>query len=342
MTRVKELTSRSDVDEHNKIVNNLIMLKTYVLILSLLLFTQITFAAVLPHSSDQVFNNISNTTHSLKKNSPISIKKSPVLGTPPVFDIPLTYNHKVKQWIEYFQTTGRPWFQKWLERSTRYAPFIREQMKDSGLPQDLLYVAMIESGFSPLAASPAQAVGIWQFIPSTGKQYGLKINWWLDERKNHYKSTIAAIRYKKDLFKMFGSWYLVAASYNTGENRINKIIKRYNTNDFWELARRKAIPDETINYVPKIIAAALIAKSPALYGFRNIKYKLPYQYEIANVPGGTDLENLAKQLGVNPKHLAELNPELTKGFIPREVKEHTIKVPVGSKNLLAKINSKIN
>lgn len=281
---------------------------------------------------------IDNNKQIIKKSIPLQIKQTPVLGTPPVFDIPLTYNHKVKQWIEYYQTTGRPWFQKWLERSSRFAPTIREQMREAGLPQDLLYVAMIESGFSPLATSSAQAVGIWQFIPTTAKQYGLNINWWLDERKNHYKSTVAAIRYKQDLYKIFGSWYLVAASYNTGENRILKIIKKYGTNDFWELARRKALPDETINYVPKIIAAALIAKSPALYGFRNIKYKLPYQYELASVPGGTDLENLSKLLGINSSHLIELNPELTKGFIPRDVREHKIKVPIGSKSLLAKLN----
>ena len=142
---------------------------------------------------------------------------------------------------------------------------------------------------------------------------------------------------------MFHSWYLVSASYNTGENRIARLIKKHGTNNFWELAEMRTLPDETINYVPKIIAATLIAKSPALYGFRDLNYKVPYHFEETFVPGGTDLNNLAQYIGVKQKYLKDLNPDLIRGFIPREIDKHLIKIPVGSKPLVrqyAKLISK--
>ncbi len=262
--------------------------------------------------------------------------KAPIRSTysPPVFDFPVTYNEQVKSWINYFQTKGKTSFKVWLERSSRYAPYIQQELAKNNLPQDLLYVAMIESGFTSRATSHAGAVGIWQFIAPTARRYGLKVNWWIDERRNFTKATSAAIRYKKDLYEMFESWHLVSASYNTGEHRIQRLIKKHQTNNFWELAEMRTLPEETINYVPKIIAATLIAKSPALYGFNNLEYKVPYQFEETLVPGGTDLANLAQYIGVRHRYLKDLNPDLLKGFIPREVKEHRIKVPVGSKPLV--------
>lgn len=254
--------------------------------------------------------------------------------SPPIFDFPVTYNESVKTWIQYFQNQGRHSFKIWLERSARYAPYIQAELKKHNLPLDLLYVAMIESGFTPVATSHAGAVGIWQFIKPTAKRYGLKVNWWVDERRNFTKATKAAIAYKKELYKMFGSWHLVSASYNSGENRIQRLIKKHQTNDFWELAAMGTLPDETINYVPKIIAATLIAKSPALYGFKDLKYNVPFKYEEIYVPGGTDLDNLAQYMGVNKRYLKDLNPDLLRGFIPREVPRHLIKVPVGSKQLV--------
>ncbi|MCB0377980.1 MAG: lytic transglycosylase domain-containing protein [Bdellovibrionales bacterium] len=254
--------------------------------------------------------------------------------SPPIFDFPVTYNHQVRKWIKYFQTTGKSSFKRWLERSARYAPYIQNQLEEHQLPQDLLYVAMIESGFVNQAHSPAGAVGIWQFVAPTARRYGLKVNWWIDERRNFTKATKAAIKYKKDLYKMFRSWHLVSASYNTGENRIYRLIKRHGTNNFWEMAEMKVLPNETINYVPKIIAATLIAKSPALYGFRDLNYKVPYKFEETYVPGGTDLNNLAQYIGVKKRYLKDLNPDLIRGFVPREINKHLIKVPVGSKSLV--------
>lgn len=248
-----------------------------------------------------------------------------------IFDYPVTYNARVRKWIKYFQTAGRPSFRRWLERSSRFIPAIQEELEKSNLPLDLAYVAMIESGFSSSALSHASALGMWQFIAPTGQRYGLNIEWWIDERRDFDKSTKAAIAYMTDLYGQFGSWYLVAASYNMGENGVRRVIRRHKTNSFWELADRGAIPEETRNYVPKMLAAMLIAKAPALYGFRDLQFQVPYAFDVIEVPGGTDLINLAGHLGVSERSLTELNPELLKAFIPREVKSHRIRIPKGSK-----------
>lgn len=250
--------------------------------------------------------------------------------TPFIFDIPVTYNARVSSWIRFFQSEGRKSFKTWLERSARYVPVIEDELTRAGLPQDLVYVAMIESGFRPDAVSHMGAMGMWQFISSTGQRYGLHIAWWLDERRDFAKSTHAAISYMKDLNEQFGSWYLVTASYNMGETGVRRLMKKYATNNFWELADRRALPRETTDYVPKIIAATLIAKAPALYGFRDLDYQVPLAFDMVRVPGGTDLVNLAGYLGVSSKYMMELNPELTRGFIPREVSGHQIRVPKGS------------
>ena len=255
----------------------------------------------------------------------------------PVFDFPMIYNDKVKAWVQYFQTDGRKAFRQWLERSARYAPYIKTELKKHNLPKDLLYVAMIESGFAPKAKSIKGAVGIWQFIAPTARRYGLKVNWWVDERRNFTKATRAAIAYKKNLYQMFRSWYLVFASYNSGENRIQRLIKQHKTNNFWKLCEMGLLPEETINYVPKIIAAALIAKAPALYGFKDLNYRAPYQFEEISVPGGMNLGDLARYIGVREHYLRNLNPELLRGFIPREIKSgYRIKIPLGSKSMVQK------
>lgn len=250
--------------------------------------------------------------------------------TPLIFDIPVTYNDRVRQWIRYFQTDGRGTFKNWLERSARFLPVIQFELARNRLPQDLAYIAMIESGFVPGAVSHAGAKGMWQFIVPTAERYGLKIDWWIDERKDFMKSTRAAIRYMTDLYGQFESWYLVAASYNMGENGVRRLLQRHRTTNFWELADLGALPRETTDYVPKIIAAMLISKAPALYGFRELDFHMPLSFETASVPGGTEIAGLAVYLGVSEKYLKDLNPELIKGFVPSNVRGHTIRVPKGS------------
>lgn len=251
-----------------------------------------------------------------------------------IFDLPVTYNKKVSIWISYYQGRGRKWFREWLQRSTRYMPFVQQELQNAGLPLDLAYMVMIESGFSSEATSHADAVGPWQFIETTGQRYGLTKNWWLDERRDLKKSTVAAARYIQDLYREFGSWYLVAASYNMGENGLRRQIIKHGTKDYWALIRAKALPAETQEYVPKILAAMLIAKAPNLYGFRDLERMDKLQYDLVSVPGGTDLDKIADFLGVTRKSLRDLNAEILVGFIPKQIPKHLIRVPKGAAQMV--------
>lgn len=254
-----------------------------------------------------------------------------------IFDLPVTYNKQVGKWIAYFQgEKNARWFRNWLERSYKYMPFIQEELKKANLPLDLAFMVMIESGFLPNAESHASAVGPWQFIESTGSRYGLTKNWWIDERRDLKKSTLAAIRYLKDLHNEFGSWYLVAASYNMGENGLRRRIRQHGTKDYWELIKLNALPIETQEYVPKILAVMLISKAPNLYGFRGLEKMDALSYDIVSVPGGTDLESLADYLGLTKKALKDLNAELVLGYIPRHVDRHFIRVPKGASQYVSR------
>lgn len=267
--------------------------------------------------------------------------KRPEQAASLIFDLPVTYNQRVSFWIRHFQKNGKTWFRTWLERSSRFLPFIQQELKNEGLPQDLAYIVMIESGFDPRAQSVAAAVGPWQFIRETGERYGLRVNWWLDERRDLKKSTRAAIRYMRDLYREFGSWYLVAASYNMGENGLRRQILKHRTRDFWQLAKLGALPQETMDYVPKILAAMLITKAPSLYGFHNIAEMRPLEYEVVMVRRGTDLGHLADHLGVTRKSLKDLNAELLTGYIPNQVSQFPIRVPRGAMALVAEFNGNL-
>jgi len=184
------------------------------------------------------------------------------------FDYPAVVNSRVEHWVEYFTGRGRPYFEKYLERSEFFIPYIRPLLKQNGLPEDLVYLAMIESGFNNLARSHARAVGPWQFISATGKRYGLMVNWWVDERRDTRKATLAAVEYLRDLYNIFQSWELAAAAYNAGEAKIARAVQRFSSNDFWVISRHRFLRPETRDYVPKIIAAAIVAKNRELFGFK--------------------------------------------------------------------------
>ncbi len=304
-------------------------------------FFLISLAFMIAHANIAVAASISSsatqsTTAAAASSTPgnsIAHKKGTSSGV--FFDLPVTYNRKVSQWISYYQTNGRKWFREWLERSTIYMPGIQKELQRAGMPQDLAYMAMIESGFSTSATSHADAVGPWQFIAATGNRYGLRSQWWIDERRDMKKSTIAAIRYMRDLYQEFGSWYLVAASYNMGENGLRRQIQKYRTNDFWQLAALGALPAETKDYVPKIIAAMMVSKSPSLYGFRGYTKYDPLEYEVVSVPGGTNLSTLADHLRVTRKSLKDLNSELILGYVPNQVDRHYIKIPRGASTMVS-------
>jgi membrane-bound lytic murein transglycosylase D len=254
----------------------------------------------------------------------------------PVFDIPIVVNDKVEHCIVLFQTTIRDKFVTWLKRSGKYISFMRNLLKEQGLPEDLVYMALIESGFDPYAYSRSKAVGPWQFIDQTGKRYGLKVNWWVDERRDPEKSTIAAAKYLKDLYEMFACWYLAAAGYNAGEYRIIKAMKRFRTEDFWVLTKHRYLKRETKDYVPLMIAAALVAKDPEKYGFADIEYQEPLRYEKVKVPELTDLSLVAKACEISLEEIRDLNPELRRGVTPPNEAEYEIKIPVTKKELFTK------
>jgi hypothetical protein len=187
------------------------------------------------------------------------------------FDLPVEMNKAVEKWIDYFVGRGRKHFEKYLERSEYFIPFLKPILKNAKAPQDLVYLAMIESGFNNNARSNARAVGAWQFISATGRRYGLDVNWWVDERRDVEKSTIAAVQYLKELNVMFGgSWHLATAAYNAGEAKIQRAIAKYHTSNFWELCdkRRTYLRPETKNYVPKLFAAAIVSKNRKQFGFQ--------------------------------------------------------------------------
>jgi membrane-bound lytic murein transglycosylase D len=250
----------------------------------------------------------------------------------PDFDIPIVVNEKVEEFIHYFQTTRRDKFVTWLARSGRYIPVMRKLLKENGLPEDLVYMAFIESGFDPFAYSRSKAVGPWQFIYLTGKRYGLRVNWWVDERRDPEKSTIAAAKYLKDLYDTFACWYLAAAGYNAGEYRIVKAMKRYRTEDFWKLTKVRYLKRETKNYVPLLIAAALVAKDPEKYGFTDVEYEEPLRYEKVKVPELTSLLLVADACETSLDEIKDLNPELRRGVTPPNENEYEIKIPFGKKD----------
>jgi hypothetical protein len=190
-----------------------------------------------------------------------------VLVDPARFDIPFRANNQVERWIEYFTDRGRKHFEVYLKRSQYFIPYLQEILKANQMPADLVYLAMIESGFNNHAKSKAKAVGTWQFIRGTALRYGLSVNWWVDERRDIRKSTVAAIGYLKDLYNIFGAWELAAASYNAGEAKVARAIERFVTRDFWALSRTRYLSAETRNYVPKMIAAAVIGKYRKEFGF---------------------------------------------------------------------------
>jgi membrane-bound lytic murein transglycosylase D len=249
------------------------------------------------------------------------------------FDIPIVMNARVEHFIRYFQTSGKKIFSGWLARSAKYIPMMKTLLKENGLPEDLVYMALIESGFNPCATSRMKAAGPWQFIYRTGKRYGLNVTWWVDERRDPEKSTVAAANYLKDLYDMFECWYLAAAGYNAGEYKIAKAMKRYRTEDFWELTKYRYLKRETKDYVPQMIAAALIAKDPDEYGFIDVNYQEPLCFDKVEVPEVTDLGLIARACEIPLEEVKSLNPELLREWTPPNVSEYEVRIPCGKREV---------
>lgn len=247
------------------------------------------------------------------------------------YDFPITMNSKVEGWIDYFTGRGRPHMERYLGRSSRYVPVMKKILKESGLPEDLVYLALIESGFNLRARSRARAVGPWQFIKGTGKRYGLKVDPWVDERRDPIRSTQAAANYLKDLYLMFESWYLAAAAYNAGEYKILRTVDTLKTNNYWRICETKQLRRETRDYIPKLISAAIIAKNPERYGFGDVAYLDPLEFEEVEVNFPLTLRDLANIIQASEEDLWDLNPELLKRTVPPSTSHYTLRVPSGTR-----------
>ena len=242
-------------------------------------------------------------------------------------EISLDSHSDVDKWIRYFTGKGRGHMQTYLERSSRYLPIMKAVLKEKGLPMNLVYVALIESGFSSKALSRANAVGYWQFIYGTGKRYGLRIDGFVDERRDFILATEAASKYFKDLYSLFGSWHLALAAYNSGEYRVNRAVLRHYNRDFWHLSSKKALPRETRNYIPKLIAAIHISQDPQKYGFYNLDFKPILSYETLEIRQSISLKKLAQNLNLDLQALKSLNPRYKGEYVPIYGKSEIIRIP---------------
>src|SRR5213593_161411 len=248
------------------------------------------------------------------------------------FDVPIVRTPKIDKHVLIFTFNIRDYFELWLQRFERHRPMIKQVFAEFNLPADLIFLSLVESGFSTNAVSRAKAVGPWQFIKPTAKTYGLRVDNWIDERRDPVKSTLAAAQYLRDLYHLFGSWPLAMAAYNAGERKVGRALVRARADDFWDLTDTKLLKRETREYVPRFLAATLIAKDPSRYGFM-LSPQPPVEYEEAVLTRPIHLRMAAKAAGVTYQELKALNPELRRDLTPPD-STYRLKVPVGSKDLL--------
>jgi len=240
------------------------------------------------------------------------------------YDVPVVWNERIQRSLHFYINGRKAAMERWLNRAHYYLPFMKKQFADSGLPQDLAYLPLIESGFNPLAYSPAHASGIWQFISSTGKIYGLRHNFWIDERRDPIKSTNAAIRYLKKLHNDFNDWHLALAAYNCGEGRVGRTIKKLQKDSFWELT----LPRETMNYVPQYIASLMLAKSPECFGYE-VTVTDTFSFDTVQVSECIGIDDIATGIGVEADTIKKLNPHILHWCTPPDMSDVTLYLPPG-------------
>jgi membrane-bound lytic murein transglycosylase D len=245
-------------------------------------------------------------------------------------DIPVRWDARLIDLLEYYRDDprGQNHIRAWVQRSGRYAPMIRQKLREAGLPEDLMYVAMVESGYDPTVRSPAGALGMWQFISATGRDYGLTVDRWVDERQSPERATEAAAGFFGDLYSQLQSWPLSIAAYNMGYGALLRSIRKYNTNDFWVLSRVEAgLPYETVVYVTKVMACAIVAHNLERFGLGDLELDAPVDAAFVTAPGGTGLGRLARAAGVSKDELAALNPEIKRGRLPPDEATWPLRVP---------------
>ena len=254
------------------------------------------------------------------------------------WDLHVSDHDRVDFFTEFLMGKNYDKTRTWLERIGKYGPMIQNELRERGMPEDLLYLTMIESGLDPNAYSKADAAGLWQFIQETGERYDLEVSTYIDDRRDPIKATAAALTYLQEMHGRFDSWYLSAAGYNTGENRVGRLMREITGSEkgsdegYWSIWDR--LPSETRDYVPLMLAMGHIAKEPAKYGFHDIEYEQPLTFEEVLVPGGTKLADIARTAGVDSEVMYDLNPHFVKKQTPPD-REMAVRVPVGQSQQVA-------
>ncbi|MGB6068652.1 MAG: transglycosylase SLT domain-containing protein [Desulfomonilaceae bacterium] len=273
------------------------------------------------------FSRIICLGHKTKKRSPTKPASYPPL--------PTDENSLVRKFIREYAYGQRSTMKRYLANAAEYLPAVKCATKESGLPSEIAYLVMLESGANPEARSRANALGMWQFMPATARSYGLRVDSWVDERLDPQKSTKAAMLYLKDLYGMFGCWRLALSAYNSGENKLNKVLCQEDASEYDEICSSHRLKRETREFYPRFLAIAHIAKNPGKYGFARLADKAEEpKHELITVDGSHSLEVLAGAIGVPKSRLAELNPALIRGATPRGP-SYSLRVPVGKRQLLA-------
>ena len=247
-------------------------------------------------------------------------------------------NPKVRHFVKHYSSTAKNQFQTLLARSGKFMPMISKVLIEEGLPEELSYLAIVESELIVSATSQVGAVGLWQFVPATARQYGLRIDQWVDERRDPIKSTRAAAAYLKELHSYYGRWFLVTAAYNAGPGIINKALQSSHASDFWGIKGKNQLREETRNFVPKFIATALIATDPKKYGFSNIPYQDPLAFDEVEAEGLLKIDALAEMAESDAMTIKELNPALLRNLTPPGENGYQVRVPVGKSSVFVKAN----
>ena len=300
----------------------------------LFLFTSVCFshAKSLANQTKKPLNSTPKKKTSLFNEA---FKKAQDQKKTSVQSFPIIYNPEVKRWLVFFSKNPDSYFKIWLKKSYRYFPMMQKILSSNGLPKELAAMSAVESSFSAHAVSRAKAVGYWQFIRSTGLDFGLRINDWIDERRDFEKSTKAATLYLSKLYGEFDDWLLAISAYNMGEGRLRSLIQFYGSQNFWILYKKPKFPRETALYIPKVLAASHLLKYPSNYGLTEFVILTPYEYDVFYSPGGVHLKDLASNTGLSFKTLQKLNPDLKTGQIPKSIASHPIRIPKGKGKLVS-------
>jgi membrane-bound lytic murein transglycosylase D len=310
-----------------------------------------TLVASVPFTSDNQSASSSETTAVVESAAEPSVSgpssepaaerdTTAAVEEPSPYNIPIVRDEKVETHLRFFHTSIRERFEQWLIRLGRYKPTVDRIFSEFNLPSDLVFLSLVESGFNPHAYSRARATGPWQFMKGTAKLYGLRVDDYVDERRDPIKSTVAAARYLRDLYDLFGAWPLAMAAYNAGEGKVLRALNKAQADSFSEIAGTKLLRRETREYVPRIMAATIIAKNPMAFGFSAAEPE-PHEFEEVAVPGALHFRDIERVAGISMSELRHLNPELRKDVTPPGEAGYQLKVPVGTKASVEQVLDRI-